>query len=151
MVHTSGNGGETIEKRFQVTTNDPQTPGAQLIVTGKVNPLIKVSPPFVRIIGHAGQQLTASVQLQPVPDHPFTILDAKAWRNGDLGIDVRPLGNDPAQTGYQLLVRNLQTDPGVYRNYILIQTDLKEKAGLNIPVYVRIYSPGEEVESEPSQ
>lgn len=151
VVHTDGNGGETIEKRFHVATNDPRNPRAQLLVVGKINPLIQVTPPFVRIVGHAGPELTAMVELQPAPDHPFTVLEAGAWRQDELGVGVEPLGQDPARDGYNLVVRSLKTEPGVYRNYIIIKTDLKEKTRLNIPVYIRIYAEGEAEETGPQQ
>ncbi len=151
MVHTSGSGGETIQKRFHVTTNDPRTPSTQLVVTGKVNAIIHVTPPFVRITGHAGKALTAEVQLKPTAEHPFTILEAKMWQGREIGLEIQPLGQDAARDGYRLLVRNLQTAPGVYRDYIVIRTDLKEKASLNVPVYMRIYPEGLTLPPEPPQ
>jgi hypothetical protein len=149
VVHTSGSGGETIQKRFHVTTNDPRTPSTQLIVTGKVNPIIHVTPPFVRIMGRTGRPLTAEVHLKPTAEHPFTILEAKMWQGREIGLEVQPLGQDPARDGYRLRVRNLQTAPGVYRDYIVIKTDLKEKSSLNVPVYVRIYPEGQPLPKEP--
>ncbi len=137
-VSTKNHGGQTLRKGFTVSTNDPQKPEVRLHVTGKVTAYLAVSPRYVRFIGRGDQPLSQTVKITPLDGHPFTIKAVKAQQGQNLRFDLKPLGKDPAKSGYELVVENTMKAAGNYRDMITIQTDSKEKPSVTIPVYARI-------------
>lgn len=141
VVNTENRGGQRLTKHFTVMTNDPSRPQVDLIVAGKVNGYVKVMPPYIRLLGRADEDLRTIIQIQPQKEHPFTIKKVSAREGENIRYELKPLGADPAQGGYELVVRNTRKDTGTYRDFITIETDLKEKPTLKIPVSGRILEP----------
>lgn len=139
-VSTRSRGGETLHKGFSVYTNDPKKPQVRLEVFGKVKGYLKVAPNFVRLIGQAGQSLSQKVKITPLKGYPFTITEVKAQREGNLRLELKPLGRDPSEEGYELVVQNKRQEAGNYRDVITVKTDSKKKPTITIPVYARILS-----------
>ena len=138
VVNTADRGGQRLIKHFTVMTNDPTNSRVDLVVTGKVNGYVSINPRYIHLMGQADKNLSAVVKILPLKSHPFTITNVDA-RNGDnITIKLSPLGENPAQSGYELLVSNTKKDEGAYRDFITLRTDLKEKPTLTIPVSGRI-------------
>jgi hypothetical protein len=137
-VSTKNRGGQTLHKGFTVYTNDPLMEQVRLEVTGKVNAYLTVSPNFVRLLGRVDQPLSQTVKLTPVAGHPFTIKQVTIQHINNLRYALKPLGQDPASSGYELTVTNNLQEAGTYRDLITIQTDSKDKPTVTIPVYARI-------------
>ena len=141
VVGTRDRGGSLLRKRFKVTTNDPKNPHTDLTVFGQVRGFVSVSPGFIRLMGASGQSIRASVKVLPEKDFPFVIKEVKAKEGDNIRFDLKPLGKDPAKQGYELLVWNTRSEEGAYRDFVMIETDLKEKPSIRIPVSGRIFAP----------
>ena len=138
VVHTGNRGGQTLRKRFIVTTNDPKHSRISLMITGKVMALVDVDPPYVRLTGRQGDRLSTTVRVTPKEGYPFTITEVKTKNDGNIQVTLEPVGENPDRDGYRLVVTGTRTEVGAFQDYILVQTDLKEKATLRIPVSGRI-------------
>ncbi len=137
-VSTRNRGGGRLHKGFTVHTNDPQKPDVRLEVTGQVNAYLTVAPKYIRFFGRGDQPLGQKVKITPMEGHPFTIKEVKVQQGQNLRYTLKPLGNDPGKSGYELFVENTMKEAGNYRDLITIQTDSKEKPSVTIPVYARI-------------
>ena len=138
VVDTQDRGGALLKKRFRVQTNDPQNSRVVLTVIGQVQGYAKLSNKFIRLAGPQGANLESRVTIVPQSAYPFKIKKVEAQKGEHISFDLKPLGIRPAQHGYELIVRNIKTTPGNYRDLILLQTDLQEKPVFQIPVSGRI-------------
>ena len=138
VVNTANHGGSFLRKGFTVMTNDPKNPKTNLMVYGKVKGYLSVSPNYIRLMGRTGEQIKASVKLVPEKGFPFTIKEVKAKEGDNIRFDLKPLGKDPAKQGYELMVWNTRSEVGSYRDFVTIETDLKEKPSIRIPVSGRV-------------
>jgi lipopolysaccharide export LptBFGC system permease protein LptF len=138
VVNTKNRGGSTLKKGFTVYTNDPANPSTRLKVTAKVKGYVSVAPKSVRLTGKVGQPLSQTIRIFPTDGREFTIKEVKAQQDQFLQYQVKPLASASGEKGYQLLVENTKTEPGSYRDTILIKTDIKQKPELRIRVYGRI-------------
>jgi hypothetical protein len=142
VVNTKNRGGSLLRKRFSVLTNDPKTAHQDLVVFGKVKGYVSVRPAFVRLMGRAGEDLRTTIQIAAEKDYPFKVKAFKAREGRNIQLDLKPMEPAAESKGYILSVRNTRTDPGVYRDFIEITTDLKEKPTIHIPVTGRIFEEG---------
>ena len=138
VVNTRNRGGQTLRKNFVVTTNDPKHSRISLTVTGKVTAFVDIDPPYVRLTGRQGDRPSTIVRIMPKADFPFTVSEVKTTNKSNLQLDLKPLGENPARDGYQLVVTCTRTEVGAFRGTILVHTDLKQKPTLRIPVSGRI-------------
>jgi hypothetical protein len=143
VVHTNNRGGQTISKRFKVITNDPQAPETDLLITGQILALVKVSPDRVRLVGNMGDELAQKISITPLDGQAFTIKEIKANRVGtdNLRWELKPQGKDkPPKKGYVLTIHCDSTKEGRMGNQLLIETDLKTKPTIRIPVSCSIFA-----------
>jgi hypothetical protein len=129
-----------LHKGFTVYTNDPGKTYVRLQVNGRVKSYLTVAPQFVRLIGRADQPLQQSVKITPTAGHAFAIKDIRVRHPKKLHYKLKPIGNPPGRSGYELVVENAMREAGNYQDRIL-QTDSKEKPSIAISVYARIQSP----------
>jgi len=134
-----------LTKHIHVATNDPATPATELVVFGKVNAYIQVTPNIVRLMGKPGEDLRASVRLLAQDGFPFTIKQVTAKEGKDIKFEIKPLDKKPngQNAGFILDVSNTLSEPGIIRDVITIETDLKEKSKITIPVSGRIFAPNQ--------
>jgi hypothetical protein len=144
VVNTKNRGGSTLRKRFTVKTNDTKNPRTELTVMGSVKGYLTISPRYVRLMGKADQKIQASIKVLPEKEFPFIIKKVKAKEGENIKFDLKPLGKDPAHQGYELLVWNTRSGEGSYRDFVMIETDLKEKPSIQIPVSGRIFGPAKD-------
>jgi hypothetical protein len=139
VVGTANRGGSLLTKRFRVFTNDPKQAQAVLTVTGKVTGYVEVSPERVNLMGHVGEKIEQTVRIIPKKEYPFTIKQAKPRTGQNIRLDLKPLGKNPSQSGYLLTIASTKETPGSFGDYVVIETDLKEKPTFGIPVIGHIY------------
>jgi hypothetical protein len=151
VVNTDNRGGNLLRKHFTVFTNDPRAFSKNLVVFGKVKGYVNVTPTFVRLMGKPGDDIRATIQITAEKEYPFVVKGIKAKEGQHIELDLKPLDQEAVSKGYLLAVRNLRKEPGVYRDFITITTDLKEKPVINIPVSGRIYGQGGTVRSPSKQ
>ncbi len=140
VVRTENRGGETLHKRFNVSTNDPRNGRVELMVSGKVKAFVTVLPPYVRLMGNQGETLQASIKIVPQPEYPLTIKSVRSTQGEHFTHTLKPLGEHPEREGYELTVSNTMREPGSYRDFIQIETDLAVKPMIRIPVSGRVFA-----------
>ena len=140
VVSTDNRGGNPLTKRFRVYTNDPKQKHAVLSITGKVKAYVDVSPRRVRLVGRMGEPLTQKVRIVPLKEYPFTVKKVRARNGKDITFAIEPEGETPPKEGYLLTVTSTRGEAGSFGDYIVVQTDLKEKPIIGIPVSGHLYS-----------
>lgn len=140
VVNTEGRGGHSLTKRFRVYTNDPKQSLTMLTVTGKVNGYVAVNPSRVRLVGRLGEKLTAQVRIVPRKEYPFTVKSVRARNGRHIRVDLEPEPAKRPNEAYLLTVTSTKNDPGSFGDYIVLQTDLKEKPTIGIPVSGHLYN-----------
>ncbi len=63
-----------MTKRILVKTDDPGKKKINLVVTGKVERIVTVSPAAVYLNGKAGDVLKQTIEITPAPKYNFSIL-----------------------------------------------------------------------------
>lgn len=139
-VDTANRGGSFVRKSFLVQTNDPKLPQSNLTISGQVRSFINVSPAFVRLMGSNQEDLTQIIEIKPRKEYPFAIKKVTATQGQNIRFDLKPVSDKPVKDGYRLFVTNTRQQDGYYRDFIVIETDLKQKPTLRIPVSGRIFA-----------
>lgn len=139
VVNTTNKGGHVLTKNFRVFTNDPNQQTTRLVVTGKVEAYVEVSPNRVRIVGNVGDKASQEVHITPQNGHLFTIKEIKANRGDNIRLDLKPLGKEPPEKGYLLTVISTRKEKGRFGDLIIVKTNLSGKSTINIPVSGQIF------------
>ncbi|MBT8339831.1 MAG: hypothetical protein HKP58_01935 [Desulfatitalea sp.] len=152
VVHTANRGGQHLTKRVRVFTDDPKRPDVALIVTGKVEAYVTVTPSRVRLIGRTEEELVQQVRITPGNGKKVTITDVKARGGEHIRLDLKPLGKDASAEGYLLTVTVTKKEAGNFGDFIELKTDLKEQPTIGIPVSGRLMAvPKKPVEGHPGE
>jgi hypothetical protein len=138
VVHTTNKGGSRLRKDFTVFTNDPKRSRIELIVTGTVLTFAQIDPPRADLIGHQGELLSTTVRLLPRRGYPFKVKEVKASGDRSIAVTLHPLGKNPLQDGYRLVVTSKRSTVGAFGGSIVVHTDSKIKPTFYIPVKGRI-------------
>ncbi|MCP4746774.1 MAG: hypothetical protein GY874_11635 [Desulfobacteraceae bacterium] len=148
LVKTKGKGGRLLRKRFRVESNDPEKPKTELTIFGKVNGYVGIQPKYVRLMGSVeDDKLQAVVNIKPEKNFPLSIKSIKANKGENIELNLEPVGKTPKKDGYRIIVMNKKKDAGTYNDLILIETDLKQKSVLRIPVSGRILEKKKQTDS----
>ena len=125
-------------------------PQVRLEVAGKVNAYLTVAPRYVRFIGKIDQPLQQSIKITPLAGYPVTIKEVRIQQPDNLRYELKPLGDPPNQSGYELIVENARQEAGNYQDMITILTDSKQTPSITIPVYARLHGPGDRNNQKPN-
>lgn len=126
--------GESVKKTIMVLTSDPNHAELALTIGGQVKPIVDVSETVIRLTGNAGQEISKTITIIPVPENHFRITHIKA-ENGayfrhELVTEEQPDGG----VKYLLTVYNLKKEKGWYTDKIVINTDSNISPVLEIRV-----------------
>ena len=135
-VKTDNAGGQYIREGVRVETNDPQRQWISLLVRGQVEAFALIGPERVSLIGRIGQDLRATVRIQPRADNPFKITGVHN-KQGDKFIRYH-LVEAPGEDGYRLEVENRSDKKGTYYDQIVLETDSHLRPELKILVMGRL-------------
>ena len=109
-------------------------------VSGSIKSFASIRPKLVRLIGMAGQPISATVTIIPRKEYPFKIVATKA----QAGEHIRYQLEEEKQSGsvaYLLTVENLKKDKGRYYDTIELTTDSRHRQKIQIKVYGQISDP----------
>ncbi len=122
-----------VKKKVYVESNDPKNPRLTLVLTGKVNRDIDVTPTFVRIGKLAvGATTTQTVCVQSELGTPFRILELSATSPNVHLSEVR----EAEGGGYEFDVTAGPVDePGRLSSSIIITTDSERQSRLSMVLY----------------
>ena len=124
-------------KNILITTNDPEKKKFNLVVTGQVEQVAKMDPPFVNLYGKPGDKLESIVTITPSKKYHFSILKMEQRKGSGITAQlIKPNGkNQPWQ------VKITCTAPRVMNlyDYITLKTDSEFRPILNIRVSVMFF------------
>ncbi len=131
-----------MSKYAQVYTNDPVRKVITLTLTFPVEKFADIKPSVLRLNGTAGTVIKKTVTVMPTEKTPFKITGSKAQQGRNIRFEVKEM-TDPEtdRAGYLVEVENTTTQPGAFRDTILLDTDSKAQPQLSIRVYGNIYNP----------
>lgn len=138
---TKGYGGRQFSKTVLVVSNDPKHGQLKLYISGKVDRLAEITPPYVSLAGGLWDTVQAAVTIIPTEKYPFEILDSSMEK--DL-IDKIAIDLEKKADHYILHVKNLLKHAGRYTGKIHLKTDHPQNADIAIEVVGHI----EDVKSE---
>lgn len=112
----------------------------ELLVSGKVEHFAEIRPRSLRLAGPAGRILTASAEIVPRPEQPFTIRSARTYTGRALQLDL----TDKVREGrkiYELTVTSSALKSERFNDFIILETDSRVRPTLQVPVYGIISAP----------
>lgn len=130
-----------MTKNIVVRTNDPDRRKFTLVVTGKVEGVVKIEPASVHLYGKPGETLSTSVTITPFEAHPFNILAMSQLE----GSGVSATLVEPSDDNKSWQVKISATAPYAVNlnDTIRLQTDSKYRPELIIRVSVYVVDPAE--------
>jgi hypothetical protein len=129
-----------LNKKIEVTTNDPTTPSISLIIKGTVDSLYTLSPSRVRLEGFQGEIIKQTATLVTKEKYPLhiTSVGAKIGDSIQYKLSEEKEGN---ATKYQLTVESTRKDAGRFIDTLVLKTDYSTIPEITIPVYGFIKTP----------
>jgi hypothetical protein len=132
-IKTSGYGGKTLKKKILVKTDDPNNRKFHLVVTGKVEKVVDITPRTVSLSGAPGEVLEARVTITPTEKYRFSILGLEQKYNTQIKAQlVKPAQGDLA---WQVKITSTSQKADDLYDVITLKTDSKYKPTLKIRVY----------------
>lgn len=122
-----------MTKKILVKTDDPNHKKFNLVVKGKVESVVDITPRTVSLSGAPGETLGATVTITPLEKYPFTILGLEQKYNTQIKGELIA----PAKGSHVWQVKITATSPKADDLYdiITLKTDSKYKPRLKIRVY----------------
>lgn len=137
LFDSKGSGGQDVEHKIRVETNDPINNGAiDLAVTGHVDPLLIIEPEVVIISGKEGETLEAEVLISHDSRHPLKVISAEAKR-GNIAVHLTEV-KDSGQSKYRVKVTSLKKEKGKFGDFISLKTDSNVYPSKQIRVKIEI-------------
>jgi hypothetical protein len=136
VFDSKGSGGQDVEHKIRVETDDPNNSNFDLIVKGHVDPVVIIDPEKVILEGEAGKEIETKISLKPDPRHPFRVISVEA-KKGNVACTIQEVkGSNPAS--YMIIVKNLRKEKGEYKDIIYLKTDSDIRSGISVRVSVNI-------------
>lgn len=135
--NTDGYGGRQARVDIAVVTNTPGSAPVQLTVSGKVDQLFTMTPAIVRLEGAAGEVLSRTVTIRPIPRYGLTIVKAAAQKGDHMRFELQE-DHDGAQRIYRLNVEVCKKAQGIYFDKILLTTNNPVKPEIRVAVFAKI-------------
>ncbi len=133
-IDTTDTGDQKLKKKIKIVTNDPENKREELVVVGRVERFVYITPSRLRLSGKAGASLEKKLKIKVRSEYPFTIIGIKAEKNK---VDCR-IVNSGKEGTYTIIVRARLKEKGRYKDTIVIKTTNKDKPEIRIPVSGRI-------------
>ena len=104
-----------------------------MVVTGRVDKFAEIQPARVRMVGPAGQPLSAVVEIIPSKKYPFTLMELNA-RSGQFiryqWEEIRENNTDR----YRITIENTREEKGRYFDTLYVKTDSSIRPVIDIYV-----------------
>ncbi len=95
---------------------------------------VTIMPAWVRLNGHAGTKITASVKIIPEKKYPFKIISTKARRGQNITYKLEKKKNSLKNDEYLLLIENSKQEPGSFFDIIYLKTDSSLQPEIKITI-----------------
>lgn len=143
-IKTEGEAGNFVKKTATVYTNAPDHATIVLTLTGKVLFPADITPKAARLMGEAGQKITAEIAITPSDLNPFDILSATAEDGTNIQFQMEKK-TYAGKRFFTLLVKNRKAIPIRYFDKIILKTTSTLSPELQVRVYgiIRDASPND--------
>jgi hypothetical protein len=136
VFDSKGSGGQDVEHKIRVETDDPKTGNFDLLVSGHVDPIVIIDPEKITLEGEAGKDIETGLSITPDPRHPFKVISAES-KKGNVICSINEVeGSNPAR--YMITVKNLRKEKGEYKDILYLKTDSDIRPGISVRVTVNI-------------
>lgn len=108
---------------------------------GDVERFATITPRVVRLNGHVGDALKATVTIVPESKYPFSIKKVRAQRGDSIKYDLKENTSDKGVKIYTLSIENIKKGAGSYYDVIILETDSDIQSELKLNVMARITDP----------
>jgi hypothetical protein len=130
---TDGYGGKTMKKVIVVKTDDPARKRFNLVVTGPVENVVKITPASVYMDGNPGDTLEAVIDILPSEKYKFSILQMDQKINTRIKATlIQPRGEEKS---WQIKVKSTSDKADDLYDVLTLKTDSPYKPLLTIRVY----------------
>jgi hypothetical protein len=136
VFDSKGSGGQDVEHKIRVETDDPETGNFDLMVTGHVDPIVIIDPEKVILEGEAGKGIETGLSITPDPRHPLKVISVESKKGNVLCSINEVKASNPAR--YMITVKNLRKEKGEYKDIIYLKTDSDIRPGISVRVTVNI-------------
>lgn len=136
VFDSKGSGGQDVEHKIRVETDDPKTGNFDLMVSGHVDPIVIIEPEKLILEGEAGKDIEKDINITPDSRHPFKIISAES-KKGNVEASINEVtASNPVR--YMITVKNLRKEKGEYKDILYLKTDSDIRPGISIRVIVNI-------------
>jgi hypothetical protein len=136
VFDSKGSGGQDVEHKIRVETDDPKTGNFDLMVSGHVDPIAIIDPEKIILEGEAGKDIETGLSITPDSRHPFKVISAES-KKGNIICSINEVKeSNPAR--YMITVKNLRKEKGEYKDIIYLKTDSDIRPGISVRVTVNI-------------
>lgn len=116
-----------------VKTDDPDNKKIYLIISGKVEEVVKISPKIVNLSGAPGQTLSDVVTIEPMQDDQLKISDITLKYNKQIKAElIKP---EQGEKNWQVKISCYSDHAADMYDFITLKTDNPHKPTLKIRVY----------------
>ena len=120
-------------KKIKVKSDDPENRQFDLVITGKVDHIVKIVPSTVSLSGTPGQELKAIVTITPAEKYGFSILELS--QKIDTQIQAELIRPKPGSKDWQVQIKASSDKADDLYDIITLKTDSPYKPKLKIRVY----------------
>ena len=135
---TVGYGGQPLNRKISVYTNDPTRRIAVYHISGHIDKFASVSERNVQLAGKAGKTLTQTVIIEPMEKYPFAITGIQTGRKDILIATLVEKHSRKGTLLYELHIQSLVKTPGKYTDEIYLLTDHPLQKGISIDVFITL-------------
>ncbi|MBU1343892.1 MAG: hypothetical protein KKE44_14150 [Proteobacteria bacterium] len=122
-----------MKKTIIVKTDDPEKKKFDLVVTGPVEGVVKITPESVYLDGSPGENLKAVVTITPSEKYMFSILGMEQKINTQIQARlIEPTGD---KKSWQIEIKSHSDKPDDLFDVLTLKTDSPYKPTLTIRVY----------------
>ncbi|MBN1907831.1 MAG: DUF1573 domain-containing protein [Deltaproteobacteria bacterium] len=136
IFDSRGSGGQDVEHKIRVETDDPDKGEIDLAIAGHVDPILIIRPDVVILSGREGEDLKAEVLITHDIRHPLRVISAESKR-GNISVKLTE-EKDSDQNKYMVKVTSLKKEKGKFGDYISLKTDSNVYPSKQIRVKIEI-------------
>ena len=135
---TVGYGGQSLNRKISVYTNDPTRRIAIYHINGYIDKFAFISERKVQLTGKAGKPLTKTVTIEPIEKYPFTITGIQTGRKDIVTATLLEKRSKKGALIYELSIQNVVKNAGKYTDEIYLLTSHPLQKGISIDVLITL-------------
>ncbi|NLD39176.1 MAG: DUF1573 domain-containing protein [Desulfatiglans sp.] len=136
VFDSRGSGGQDVEHKIRVETDDPDNGVIDLAITGHVDPILIIRPDVVILSGREGGELEAEVLITHDSRHPVRVVSAES-KKGYISVRLTE-AKDSNLNKYVVKVKSLKKEKGKFGDFISLKTDSTVYPSKQIRVKIEI-------------